>query len=127
MRCGPTSKDVAVVEDVYSLDSRQVRRISALDMRSKSRHELLATDEHLFWVDGKGWTAAQYLQSGNWLMNAGDGRLTLLANTPLKEPMRVYTLRLARDHAFYAEGILVHDLCGNPFPPSPVQKVEVSR
>ena len=70
------------------------------------------TDEHLFWVDGKGWVAAAELKVGDWLMNDEGQRVQITANARLSGSHEVYTLKLMGDTAFYANGILVHDLCG---------------
>ena len=87
----------------------------------------MTTDEHLFWVDGKGWTPANRLQPGDWLLTEGAGRVQVSGNSPEKRSCEVFTLQLRGDSAFYANGVLVHDMCGvHPTSLEPVT-TEVSR
>ena len=73
---------------------------------------LRTTDEHLFWVDGTGWVEAQKLEPGQWLFDEKGQRLRIVDNRSLGQPLKVYTFRLREDSAFYANDVLVHDLCG---------------
>ena len=81
-----------------------------------TKPDLLATDEHLIWVDGKGWTMAGKLAPGDWLLTAKGGRVQVAANQSVGGTMKVYTVKLVGDIAFYADDVLVHDLCGNELP-----------
>src|SRR5207244_10912714 len=81
----------------------------------KQPQTVLTTDEHLFWVDGKGWVPALNLLVGEYLFNEYGERVRISANQRLNGTAEVYTLKLRGDTAFYANGVLVHDLCGgNP-------------
>jgi hypothetical protein len=70
-------------------------------------------------VDGKGWLMAAQLQAGQWLFNDQGRRVQITASERIPEPMLVYNLKLRGDVAFYANGILVHDLCGAWSPDGP--------
>jgi hypothetical protein len=127
VRSGPGPDDVAVVEGVYSMVSSRARRIQFVDATAEAEREVVATDQHLFWVDGKGWTAAENVHEGDWLSTFTGKRATVTGSAPLQETSRVYTLRLGDDHAFYAAGVLVHDLCGETLQRDGEQKVEVGQ
>lgn len=107
----------AVVNATYRMEGARVREIHFADLRHPEGGRLETTDEHLFWVDGKGWLAAARLAVGDWLFNSRGERIQILEVHTLSQPATVYTLSLGGDNAFYANGILVHDLCGAP-PPS---------
>ena len=78
-----------------------------------NRHDALrTTDEHLFWEDRQGWVEAQQLKVGDWLVDESARRVRVTGNQRLDGPLPMYTLRLREDPAFYANGVLVHDLCG---------------
>ena len=84
---------------------------------------LRPTAEHRIWVDGKGWTAAVDLQIGDWVFREDGRRMEVIANRPLAGPAAVCTFRLSGDSVFYANGILVYELCGAPLPnQSPVMR-----
>ena len=63
VRSGPRVDNVAEVNGIFTLVSSQLREISLADSAGQARPGLLATAEHLFWVDGKGWTAVANLQA----------------------------------------------------------------
>jgi len=71
-------------------------------------------------VDGKGWTAVARLRPGDWLFNSQGQRVRVTANLPMEQSMKVYTLRLGLDISFYANDVLVHDLCGQTLPATAV-------
>ncbi len=112
VRSGERAESVSVVKDIYSLDSTSVH---ALHLAGPDNHvlpDLIATEEHLVWVDGKGWTAVANLKAGEWLLNSKGARVQVTGNQLMPGKMQVYTLKLAGDIAFYAGDVLVHDLCG---------------
>jgi hypothetical protein len=126
VRCGAGSADFAAVGRVFSLGSNSVRAISFQCLATGAAGKLTATDEHLFWVDGAGWTAARDLRVGDRLMQPAGGNAIVTANQPLPGKSPVYTIWLGKGHAFYANGVLVHDLCGEMLPMGAGQKLEVS-
>lgn len=88
---------------------------------------MTSTDEHLFWVDGAGWTVARDLQVGDRLVQSSGGNAIITANQQLPGKSKVYTFYLGKGHAFYANDILVHDLCGEMVPMGAEPKLEVSQ
>jgi hypothetical protein len=112
LRSGECAENVAVVKGVYSLDSTTVHELRLTGPRNHVLTDLIATEEHLVWVDGRGWTAVGNLKAGDWLFNSQGSRVQVTANQLIPGKMQVYTLKLAGDVAFYADDVLVHDLCG---------------
>jgi len=51
-------------------------------------------------------------------------RIEIAENRPLDRHMKVYTLRLEMDNAFYANDVLVHDLCGGSLPVTAISTPE---
>jgi hypothetical protein len=115
IRSGEHREDIAVVKSVYTLESASLCRLSLTGARGQSLPDLLATDEHLLWVDGRGWVAVGKLKPGDWLLNSHGARVRVVAKQAVPGEHQVYTLKLAGDSAFYADDVLVHDLCG-PLP-----------
>jgi len=74
-------------------------------------------------VDGRGWVEAAKLRAGDWLFHEDGHRVQVTASMALGQSRRVYTFRLSGDSAFYANGVLVHDLCGWWTPEGPVAGV----
>jgi hypothetical protein len=124
LRCGPKTTDVASVDRVFSAGSNSVRAICFECPATGNTGKLICTDEHLIWVDGAGWTEARDLQVGDHLLRSTGGSAIITAIEPLKEKSKIYTLWMGRGHAFYANDILVHDLCGDTLPLG-TQKAEV--
>ncbi len=111
VRTGERTDALGVVTEVHSRLSDKVRAIR-LESSEGAGTVVRATSEHLFWVDGKGWTPARDLTTADWLFNEAGQRVRVAANDGLKQALRVHTLRLRGDFAFYAGGVLVHDMCG---------------
>jgi hypothetical protein len=109
------------------MGSNSVRTISFERPALAYAGKLTATDDHLFWVDGRGWTAARELQAGDQLLRSTGGSVVITANQPLPEKSKVYTLWLRKDHAFYANDVLVHDLCGEVVPVGVEQNIGVAK
>lgn len=110
VRSGLKTNDVAMVTDTFERTVRQVRTLVFDQPSARTRIE--STDEHLFWVDGKGWTAAWALHPGDWLTTEQGVPLPVASSAPRQESVSVYTFKLREDTAFFANGVLVHDLCG---------------
>jgi len=125
VRTGSKLNNFATVKAVYSCDSTRVEEIDLAGTSSK----LFATTEHLCWVDGKGWTAVSRLKPGDWLINSMDHRVQITGIKPIGSKTKVHTLRLSGDSAFYANDLLVHDLCGSQIPSTVFEatKAEVAK
>ena len=120
-RSGPAVEDQARVSGVYCLSSQRVRQITLFGGRDAPLQSLRVTDEHLIWVDGKGWVTAGRIKPGDWLFTSGGRRLQVADNSKLAGETNVFTLRLSGESAFYANGILVHDLCGSTAPTAKIE------
>ena len=75
------------------------------------------TDNHPFWVEGKGWVFADELQVGDELQRADGSNLTIdkVEFVKLDEPITVYNFTVADYHTYYVTdlGIWVHNTkCG---------------
>ncbi|MEW6157838.1 MAG: polymorphic toxin-type HINT domain-containing protein [Verrucomicrobiota bacterium] len=110
---GQAKGAVANVVETFATTTDKVREVKfRIEDGSGAERSLQTTDDHLFWVDGKGWTLASEVQPGAWLTTEKGQRATVLANAPLGKSLKVYTFKAREDHAFYAHGVLVHDMCG---------------
>jgi hypothetical protein len=116
VRTGSSANNIATVNAVYALDARALEEIDLAGAPPPSR--VLATAEHFFWVDGKGWTAVSRLRAGDWLFNSADQRVQIAGIKSIDSKTKVYTFKLAGDSAFFANDVLVHDLCGPPPAPA---------
>jgi RHS repeat-associated protein len=71
------------------------------------------TDNHPFWVEGKGWVFADELQVGDKLQKADGNNLTIdkVEFVKLDEPVTVYNFTVADYHTYYVTdiGIWVHN------------------
>jgi len=106
-----------VISNVDGYESEIVQAYSliveeTLTLVLSDGNEVTTTPEHRIWVDGTGWRPAGDLVEGDWLQTY-EGRFTQVSELKTKdEPTRVYTFQLKGDNAFFANGILVEDLCG---------------
>jgi hypothetical protein len=115
VRCGLEKNAVAPVDEVlYGTGSRWAILTFDDDLENK----LTLTDEHLVWVDGKGWTAAKNLVPGDPVFTADGLRIKVNHVELVEEELPFVSLRLREDAAVYANGILVHDQCGWWTPPA---------
>jgi len=122
VRSGVQSQNVAVVNGAYTLAAGRLCEIGFAPDVAGAPDSVLATEEHPFWVDGRGWVPAGSLAAGDYLLDAQGRRVRILANQVVKGVARVYSLSLSGDTAFYANGVLVHDSCGT-IPPATLLKV----
>ena len=122
VRSGPRAGNVAVVRAVCAHDTDQIEEIKLTGFPTTVR----ATPEHFFWVDGKGWRSGAELRAGDWLYDASERRWQISKITMSATKTKVYTLKLSGADSFYANHLLVHDLCGQP-PVAQVVKTEVAR
>jgi hypothetical protein len=60
------------------------------------------------------------LQISDWLFDEEGRRVQIIANERLRGGLQVYTLKLTGDVAFYANHVMVHDLCGAWTPQGPI-------
>ena len=110
VKSGPSPRELATISDILQKLSNDRRSIAFA--RNSGTETVVTTDEHLFWLDGQGWVAASHIKPGEWLLDSHGRPVRVVSNTPVPEQKEVFTLRLRGDRAFYANGVLVHDLCG---------------
>jgi hypothetical protein len=127
VRSGQSKDNIAMVAEILTVESVRVREIRLRHIRGGVAPSVLATAEHLFWLDGKGWTSAKDLKPGDWLSSSEGKPLEIVENRPINNPKKVYTLRLEKDNAFYANDVLVHDVCGGSLPVTAGLTTEVSK
>ena len=96
---------------VGSVESHVVNGVYQIEFGSG---HLYVTGEHLIWLDGHGWTEARRIHSGDWLMGATGQRVQVTGITREPRQTTVYSFTNQGDHAFLANGMLVHDQCGRP-------------
>ncbi len=95
-------------------DAGVARAPGELDTGSTLTNEkVTATVEHEFWVDGRGWTPASQLVAGDWLSDSDGSRSQVVGMKRVPGKATVYTFVNQADHAFYANGVLVRDSCGD--------------
>jgi hypothetical protein len=113
VKTGSNAGNMAEVGAVFTRDQTPVRKLTISDgMEHGVDRDIIATDDHLFWVDGRGWIAACNLKGGDYLVDSNNARIKVLTNERLGKAMRVYSFQLKGDGAFYANGVLVRDMCG---------------
>ncbi len=100
------------------VDRTYVRRVEAVrELRYRSEggaagvRRLVTTDEHRFWVAGKGWTPARALSFGDELVLYGGVRGVVEANESIEQPSTVYNLDVAGYRSYFANDALVHQRC----------------
>ena len=77
--------------------------------------EIKTTDEHPFWVVGKGWTGASHLKSGD-ILKLENGKKVKVDEVWIEKlitPVKVYNFEVADWHTYYVSdaGVLVHNKC----------------
>jgi fibronectin type 3 domain-containing protein len=113
VKTGSNAGNTAQVRAVFARDRTPVRKLTLSDgLEHGVDREIITTDDHLFWVDGRGWIAASNLKAGDLLVDPNNARIKVLANHKLEKAIRVYSFQLSGDSAFYANGVLVRDMCG---------------
>ena len=72
-----------------------------------------ATDEHPFWVDGRGWIAARDLNYGDPLKTLDGDLATVRGITFASGPVCVYNFEVEGTHNYFVsdEAVLVHNAC----------------
>jgi len=77
--------------------------------------EIITTEEHPFWVEGKGWTGAAELKIGDIVRTNNNQKLLVckLYVEKLSSPVKVYNFEVEDFHTYYVgdDSILVHNDC----------------
>lgn len=116
-------------EDTLQFEQRRVTallhsttdhtRVLTLLNQEKTQQRIHTTDEHPFYVLGRGWTEAKGLESGDTLLTADAGEVTLLASLRQEHPdgIPVYNFEVEGLHNYFvassddAEAVLAHNKC----------------
>jgi hypothetical protein len=118
-----TGNVVAVVTQTYAHATDDVRivHVNVFPPHSSRSNgvgvedSLVTTDNHPFWIVGKGWTAAKEIQIGDSLSTCGENHAVCISNEHKAHPggVVVYNLEVAGTHTYFAgtTGIWVHNLC----------------
>lgn len=81
--------------------------------------EIITTEEHPFWVVGKGWTKAAFLRQGDLLkLSNGDSlQISKVDVEYTSTPVVVYNFEVEDWHTYFvgSESILVHNQCAKDF------------
>jgi hypothetical protein len=112
LRCGPEDHETATVAEVIT---GYAARWVVLGFGNGT--SLMVTDEHLIWIDGQGWMAAQNIRTGDYVLAVDGQRVKVVSAERVEEDRPLVSVRLSGDVALYANGILVHDQCGWWTPP----------
>ncbi|MDF7800708.1 FG-GAP-like repeat-containing protein [Pontiellaceae bacterium B1224] len=124
VRSGVEDHETAEVADV--IHGNGMNWIT-LGFEDDPEQTLSVTSEHLIWIDGQGWVAAQNVRAGDAVLTDADQRLRVVSVEASKGERPLVSIRLRGDVAMYAEGILVHDQCGWWTPPDKeVKNMEVA-
>ncbi len=122
-----TIEEISVGDMVYSYNPltgdtgyKKVRRLYIHDAYSLTKltiagEEVIATDNHPFYVEGYGFERADEVIVGDQLQKA-DGSPVKVEKTELihsEFPVKVYNLEVEDWHTYYVmdEGVLVHNMC----------------
>ena len=102
--------DGKIVEDVF-VRSAPIQKVVV------QGRVIRTTDEHPFWVDGKGWTAAGKLKAGDQLLGADKSKLPVESVSETEDTETVYNFRVADWHTYFVGDkgwdfeIWVHNAC----------------
>ena len=105
--------DGKIVEDVF-VRSAPIQKVVV------QGRIIRTTAEHPFWVDGKGWTAAGKLKTGDNLLTANKSKLPVESVFETGDTETVYNFRVADWHTYFAGNenwdfeVWVHNACKVP-------------
>ncbi len=83
---------------------------------TKNGTKIDTTENHPFYAEDKGWTAAAELEAGD-VLHTQDGEIETVSTVEvekLEEAVKVYNLEVEDSHTYYvsADKVLVHNMCG---------------
>jgi hypothetical protein len=116
------------VTDVFVRTSNHIRHLTIVG-GDGTVERLETTDEHPFWVDGRGWVDAGGLIAGDRLVSLSDGVITEVQSTArVDHPagITVYNFEVAGDHTYFVADadtsftnpVWVHNTYNCPIPTS---------
>ncbi len=122
-------EDMAVGDKVTAYDpgtgraeAREVVRtfvhhdVPTYDVTLTSGEKVTTTQEHPFWVEGKGWTPAAQLHAGDQLRQPDGSTVPVASVAATGHTATVYNFEVQGHHDYYVQAgntwILVHNACG---------------
>ncbi len=112
VKTGQGAGNIARVVKLVSRESDHLRVLSFATDNSVKTVELKTTDGHRIWIDGIGWKLASQINIGDYVVSSDGALLKLIDSKRIENMVKVFSMQLREDTVFYANGILVHDLCG---------------
>ena len=89
---------------------------------------VITTEEHPFWIIGKGWTEANNIELGDYVQrrNKEPEQITNKSIIKLESPVIVYNLEVEDWHTYYVSNasILVHNKCSLKFARKSASQIE---
>ncbi|HLS27150.1 MAG TPA: hypothetical protein VK041_00755, partial [Opitutales bacterium] len=117
----------SIIRHTYKIESDELYRLTVAPVSNRSTtREILVTGEHRIWTDTNGWLAVRNLEVGEWLHGQSGEMIEIISTELLPGTHEVYTFQLQGDSAFYADGILVEDLCGGLYLEDPESLKEIT-
>ena len=111
--------DYRRVVDVFQKTSDHLRTL-VIAGDNGNVETLRTTDEHPFWVDGRGWTEAGHLREGDLVQESDGSWQTVRSSTreDFADGISVYNFEVEGDHTYFvedgvgaADAVWVHNLC----------------
>lgn len=109
------ARDVASGEIVKAkVTSASERGVSTVVEIRLSNNSIQATEEHPFWVVGRGWVKVGQLEIGDQLLGINGDTYSISDLKSSKKEQTVYNIEVAEFHNYFAglSSILVHNGCG---------------
>ena len=92
-----------------------VRETDSIIRLSINGEKIETTEEHPFYVEGRGWTEASSLKEGDEVRTADGSAAAVEASESIKlsEPVKVYNFEVEDFHTYYVseQKVLVHNTC----------------
>ena len=92
-----------------------VRETDSIIRLSINGEKIETTEEHPFYVEGRGWTEAASLKEGDEVRTADGSVVAVEASESIKlsEPVKVYNFEVEDFHTYYVseQKVLVHNTC----------------
>jgi len=94
----------------YEHSSQRIWDLSYYSERFNGYLSILVTDNHPFWVVGKGWVNVVDLRCGDEFATADGGRASFVSLSDCEYPGTVYNIEVEEFHTYFVgAGILVHN------------------
>ena len=110
-------KELKQVLKVYVSETDTIVHVNLRDENGDEITVINTTEQHPFYVEGKGWTTAAVLEEGDKLRGKG-GKCKTVEGVAVEKSdnfVKVYNLEVADAHTYYVSDneVLVHNTCTN--------------